>query len=114
MQNTFFVYTFLLAKANRMMTSGGGKGQRISGVTAGSWFLKQAISFKKCWGGYRSKTQTFQTKSATSTVACVTDSPALSLTPRNAAYQYLLPGHVSSVLHIGHFQLCALLRIVRF
>ena len=34
-----------------------GKGHRISGDTAGSWFLKPAISLKKCWGGYRRMTQ---------------------------------------------------------
>ena len=35
-----------------MMTPAGAGGTVFQGDdTAGSWFLKPAISFKKCWGG---------------------------------------------------------------
>ena len=34
----------------------GGKGHRILGDTADSWFQKQAISWKKSWEGYRRTT----------------------------------------------------------
>ena len=38
------------------MTARGCQEHHIAGDTAGSWFSKPAISLKKCWGGYCSKT----------------------------------------------------------
>ena len=50
------VLCLYILEDDQTMTSGGGRGRRISGDTAGSWFQNRRFSLKKSWGGYRSKT----------------------------------------------------------
>ena len=65
-----------LQKDCRTVTSGRGKGHRISGDSAGSWFRNRRFRYRNVGGGYRSKNHMAQ-QSATSTAGRFLSSAAV-------------------------------------